>query len=195
MSDTQKTKYPKTINKVHTKEYNTWYDMLRRCRSKKYKEKHPTYLNVDCCEEWLDYDNFYEWLHSQENFKIWNTLEYSALDKDIAIKNNKIYSPDTCFLVPKDINVIFTKNNRRRGDLPIGVYKYQGKYKAQCCDFNNKNQRIYLGLFDDVNEAFCAYKIYKESMIKNIALDEYEKGTITFECYKAMCNYVVEKND
>ena len=45
------------------------------------------------------------------------------LDKDILVKGNKIYSPDTCCFVPKEVNTVFTKRQSKRGDYPIGVIK------------------------------------------------------------------------
>ena len=57
-------KYPVTINNKTTKEYATWNNMLKRCFDKNLKNKHPTYKDVTCCEEWLLYENFYEWLHN-----------------------------------------------------------------------------------------------------------------------------------
>ena len=114
-------KYPRTINGKHTKEYDTWYSMLKRCFDKKTKERCPTYQDVTCCEEWLYFPNFYEWLHSQENFEKWKTESLSALDKDIIVKHNKIYSPKTCCLVPHYVNSLFVKNDICRGDMPIGV--------------------------------------------------------------------------
>ena len=56
-----------------------------------------------------------------------------CLDKDILYKNNTIYSKDTCIFIPERINILFTKNNAKRGNYPIGVYfnKRLGKFIAQ----------------------------------------------------------------
>ena len=61
-------KYPSWIDKKATKEYETWKGMLRRCFDGKLENKYPTYKDAICCKEWLLYENFYEWIHSQENF-------------------------------------------------------------------------------------------------------------------------------
>ena len=63
-------KYPISINRKHTKEYVVWMSMLNRCFGIKMKQSRPTYKNVTCCKEWLFFENFYEWLHKQENFKV-----------------------------------------------------------------------------------------------------------------------------
>ena len=43
--------------------------------------------------------------------------------------------------------------------------------------------------------AFLAYKKAKESYIKQVAKEEYDKGNITKTCYEAMINYEVEITD
>lgn len=179
------------------KEYRTWHDMIRRCYDEKYK--YHTYINSIVCDEWLLYENFYEWLHSQENFEKWIILEHSALDKDILTKGNKIYSPYTCCLVPVNVNNLFTKTNLRRGDLPIGVSYNKGrgkKYIAYCSyTYYTCKKHIHLGCYDTPEEAFCVYKEFKENLIRQIAQEEYDKGNITKKCYDAMMNYQVEITD
>lgn len=183
-------------NKI-LKEYNTWRKVLERSFDQKTKEKHPTYKDVTCCDEWLLYENFYEWLHEQPNFERWLNGDRWAIDKDILVKGNKVYSPNTCCLVPQRINSLFTKHDKNRNNLPIGVDKIsKDKYRAQCGDFLSKNKKnINLGYYSTPDEAFQAYKQYKENYIKQVAQEEYEKGNITKRCYEAMMNYEVEVTD
>ena len=188
-----------TVNKVkNIKEYDLWYDMLERCYDKKCKEKYPAYKNATCCKEWLNFENFYEWLNSQENFKKWHDEERWCLDKDIIFKGNKIYSPKTCCLVSNRVSCLFTKNDSRRGDYPIGVIynKKVEKYVARISKMgDNGKYRECLGYYDTPEQAFQAYKKAKESYIKQVAQEEYAKGNITKRCYMAMMNYQVEITD
>ena len=188
-------KYATCINRTPVKEFNIWCHMLKRCFNEKYKTKNPTYRNATCCEEWLYYPNFYEWLHSQENFKVWIKLEKSSLDKDILIKGNKLYSPETCCLVPRNVNSLFTKRDNDRGSLPIGVHIKNGKIRAQCNNpFTNKRVCINSNC-KTVEEAFQIYKEYKENIIKQVAEIEYKKGNINKQCYEAMMRYEIEITD
>lgn len=189
------TKYLTSCNNKLIKEYRTWVTMLKRCYDKKTKQDSPTYQNVICCKEWLLYENFYEWLHSQENFEKWITEDRSAIDKDILIKGNKLYSPDTCCLVSNNVNGLFVKRNSKRGNLPIGViyYKPLKKYRAQCDDNTGKN--IHIKYCDTIEDAFRTYKEYKENLIKQVAKAEYDKGIISKRCYEAMMSYEVELTD
>jgi hypothetical protein len=112
------------------------------------------------------------------------------LDKDILIKNNKIYSPNTCVFVPSCINILFAKS--RRDDKILGVQKANsGRYVSLHGDGHGGN--VYLGTFDTETEAFNAYKIAKESYIKEVA-NEY-KNKIPQKLYDAMINYEVEIGD
>lgn len=179
---------------VFDKEYHTWYQMLRRCFNAKIKEDKPTYKDATCCEEWLSFENFYEWICSQENYRQWKNLKWSAIDKDILIKGNKIYSPENCLLVPVNVNNLFVKHDALRGDYPIGVCLINNKYAANCTNpIGNKVVRI--GLYDTIEEAFNAYKEYKETIIKEVADIEHNKGTITSRCRDAMYAYKVEISD
>ena len=184
-------KYPCRINGVLTKEYRAWQNMIARC----YKKTNDVYEDVICCNEWLLYDNFYEWLHKQENFNKWLNGYRWCVDKDILIKGNKIYSPETCCLVSFSINMLFAKRNKKRGDLPIGVCfeNYTQKYLAHCNTGGNNG--VNLGRYDSPKEAFCQYKDYKEQQIKQVATKEYNEKNITSKCYKAMMNYTVDIND
>ena len=184
-------RYAVSINSKSIKEYDTWHGMLRRCYDKKYKEQHPTYKDVTWCDEWLNDENFYEWLHSQENFDKWLNGERWCLDKDILVKGNEVYSSETCCLVPQSVNKLFTKRENCRGNLPIGVIKHKNKFAVQCCGGKNKHQ----GYYETINEAFLKYKQNKEIVIKEIAQKEYDKGNITEECYKSMMLYKVEITD
>ena len=173
--------------------YICWTGMLERCYSAKYQEKNQTYKGCSVCDEWLNYPNFKKW-YEANYYKIENKT--SQLDKDILVKGNKIYSPDTCVFVPNFINKLFTKRQNDRGKLPIGVYykKANKKYVAQLSVFKDgKKTRKCLGYFTTANEAFEVYKQNKEDYIKEIA-DNY-KDKIPAKLYEAMYAYKVSIND
>lgn len=188
------TKYKSKENGKNIKEYETWHGVLERSYSNNLKQIRPTYKNITCCDEWLLYENFYEWIHSQENFDKWLNGKRWAIDKDILIKGNKIYSPETCCLVPMKVNALFIKSDSARGELPIGVRKHYKKFRASCRNpFTNKEE--ILGDFLTVSDAFNMYKQYKENIIQQIAKEEFANGNITEACYIAMTNYKVEITD
>lgn len=187
-------KYPSKINGKNTKEYTAWKNMLKRCFDEITKIKYPTYKDVICCNEWLYFENFYEWLHSQPNFDKWLDGDKWAVDKDILIKGNKIYSPETCCLVPQNVNKLFLKKENARGDLPIGVARNRNGFRAECK--NPLKNNVYISTtYSTLENAFNTYKAYKEDIIKQVAQIEYTVGNITKKCYEAMMNYKVEITD
>ena len=187
-------KYPTHINCKNTKEYHAWTEMLRRCFDEAHRNRQPTYKQVVCCEEWLLFENYYEWLHSQPNFDKWKSGYRWAIDKDILFKRNKIYSPNACCLVPQNINCLFLKREAERGIYPIGVRYTNDGYLA-CCNNPFTNKKEELGHYSTPENAFLAYKKRKEEIIKQVAEVEHNNENITRECYEAMMKYEVEIDD
>ena len=179
-----------------TKEYKSWSSMITRCYAKLNKTNESFYYkykDVTICDEWLLFENFYEWLHSQENFENLKDIRFE-IDKDILIKGNKIYSPDTCCLVPHNVNSLFIKCDKIRGKYPIGVtYKTRDNVFEVQCNINGKE--TYLDRSKTPEEGFLIYKNFKERIIKQVAQEEYDKGNITKKCYDAMMKYKVEITD
>lgn len=170
------------------KKYNTWQGILERCYDEKSYVNHPTYEVCSVAEEWHNFQNFGDWF--EENFKP-EIMDSWQLDKDILIKGNKVYSPETCCFVPAEINSI-VKSDSARGDCPIGISKSRSKYRATI-KTGFKNKQKYLGTFNTISEAFKEYKTAKEKYIKKVA-DKY-KDQITEETYNALYAYEVEITD
>ena len=188
-------KYKTRENGKLTKVYNTWNRMLERCYSEKIHEKYPTYIGCEVLEEWLNFQNFAKW-YENNYYEIEG--EKMCLDKDILVKHNKIYSPETCIFVPETINVLFTKRDSKRGESVIGTcyHKRDKIYEANCHLINpktGKSKNKYLGRYDTELEAFEVYKYYKEKNIKMVA--DYYKGKFPDELYQALYNYEVEITD
>jgi hypothetical protein len=179
----------KTINGKSTPHYSRWRDMKTRCYNEKAQKRDVVYQNVIVCDEWHDFQVFAEWFEQNYNPE---TMKGWQLDKDILVKNNKIYSPDRCCFVPKEINVLFTKRKSKRGDFPIGVTYHSRdlKFMARIIKYG----KVYhLGYFDTAQKAFQVYKVAKEDYIKEVA--EKWKDKITLNVYNALINYKVEITD
>lgn len=184
--------YKVSINQKHTIQYNYWYDMLKRCYDDNYKQKHPTYKNKAVCKEWLNFQVFAKWF--DENYYTINGNERMELDKDILVRDNIEYNPETCIFVPKIINTILVKKDANRGQYPIGVTKKGNKFHARCSKCRDNNHyREFIGEFDSAEEAFYAYKKIKELYIKEVA-DEF-RSQIPDKLYKALYNYEVRITD
>lgn len=164
--------------------YKAWIEMLRRCYDTTTTHKWDAYTEVTVCMEWHTYSNFKAWFENPEN----GYREGYHLDKDILSKENKVYSPETCCLIPPALNLCFTHHRKTNG-LPLGVCWRKGKYVAQ---FSPQKKNGYLGRFDTAEEAFNAYKTARETYIKNLATSLYLNGEITKRVFDALMRYELE---
>ena len=180
----------KYSHKTHKKIYEEWRQMFQRCYDPYEINKRPTYIDCIVCEEWHNFQNYAQW-REENYYEAFN--EIMCLDKDILIKGNKIYSPQTCIFVPKRINILFTNRKNDRGDLPIGCVKQDDKIRVRCNTIENKNKHLGYFPINQVIEAFTCYKNFKENYIKQVA-NQY-KPYIPIKLYEAMYNYKVEITD
>lgn len=165
--------------------YKIWKEMLGRC----YCKKTASYKNygargVIVCEEWHNYQNYAKWYYT-------NCPDESyCVDKDFLNKGCKIYSPETCSFIPEEINIQLTLRQSKRGQFPLGVRPCGNKYQAQ---INKNSQKVPLGIFNTIEEAFFAYKTAKESHLKYLA-DKY-KEKLPAKTYDAIINFKIDIND
>jgi hypothetical protein len=159
--------------------------MLSRCYDTRNHHKNITYKDCKVCNESLTPSNFKEWFDK-------NYQESYELDKDIIIKNNKIYSPETCCFVPKEINTLLTNRRNNRGKCYIGVTKNYNKYVSTVSICGKKH---IIGYYSDEHDAFIAYKSAKEQYVKELAEKYFKEGKITDKVYHALMRYEVEITD
>ena len=183
------TKYPPTISGRNTKEYDLWYSMLRRCYSDNSKKKQPTYVGCEVGDNFKSYEYFYEWCNKQIGF----SNQSWQLDKDLLVKCNKVYSESTCVFLPVEINSLLTKREALRGEYLIGVSWKKANKAFVATVRKNKGKQEHLGYFATEIEAFNAYKVAKESFVKEQA--NKFKSQIDERAYYALINYQVEVND
>lgn len=168
-----------------TNEYELWRRMLGRCYDDGVHERQPTYKGCSVCDEWHNFQNFADWLIGQNYYK-----EGYELDKDLVIKGNKVYSPNTCRFVPKKINVILNNCEASRGAYPTGVTfnKKEGKFTAS---MRVNGKKIHLGYFGNPDEAFNAYALEKESYVKTEA--QRFKGEMDADVFAYLMSWEVDK--
>lgn len=152
--------------------YIIWHSMMRRGLYDKSKFK--SYVDVDVCEEWHDFEKFDKWFDA-------NYRDGLQLDKDLLCKDKKIYSPETCCFLPQKINTTLHKG--------YGVSKRGNKYRANVYVDGKPRKRTY----DTESEARIAYIQNKERHIQELAESYYNEGLISEVVYIALFNYKVER--
>ena len=177
------------VRPTKEKKWQLWNNMKTRCYNPNYHQTRPGYADCTICDEWLDdKKRFYGW--ADRNFYMIEGEPTVELDKDILVRGNKLYSPDTCIFVPKRINDLFTHvNGYTDNGLPTGVVysKKTGKYMAV---ISIDRKRTPLGFFETPEEEFAKYKRHKEAEIIHVA-DTY-KDLIPEQLYRAMVTWDVQ---
>jgi hypothetical protein len=139
--------------------YSRWHAMLTRC----YGSTYPTYIGCSVDPRWYSFMSFKAWMEKQD----WND---KFLDKDILFTSNKIYGPDTCVFVSREVNLFITDSNKSRGVWPVGVRLHRdGKFEAQ---ISANNRRTYLGLFDTPEAAYQAWYKRKRELAIELAAQQ-----------------------
>lgn len=154
---------PSRVNGEKTYTYIRWLAMIKRCYGNNVGRVVENYKDCQVSQQFKRLSDFSTWAESQVGFG----NDGWGLDKDILVKGNKIYSPDTCCFVPPEINSIFTFGNRANNEKLLGVKKCSENVLIAQTSLNGKYK--HLGSFKNENEAFNCYKMFKEDRIKYLA--------------------------
>jgi len=147
---------------IHSPAYHTWRGMFVRCYSEKFHKKQPTYLGCRVEEKWHNFQVFAEWFFSNKN----SQNSDFALDKDLRIGGNKIYSQETCSFVPQEINSLLTNRLAKRGIYPQGVSADGKRFTAQ---LQVDGETIFLGNYATPADAHLIYKEAKQKNVRRMA--------------------------
>jgi len=158
-------RHKKSIGGKLTPEYRSWSGAMYRCYGEDIHIRQPTYSGCSVCGDWWNFQEFSDWYVNNKFYG----LGYQ-LDKDILVQGNKVYSPDTCTLIPKELNCLLTDCGANRGEFPQGVTfdKRRGRYVSS---IRPDNSTKHLGYYDSAGEAYTVYKIAKELRVKEKALE------------------------
>lgn len=182
----------------HPKIYNTWSHIFCRLNPENQKNntRNAAYKYTSICAGWYNYQNFAYWYDnyiSSLNPEFYNDYQ---IDKDILqwSKKYKVYSPDTCCLVPSKLNSALSNHDVERisePDLPIGVHR-NGYGNTYTINLSIDGKHEYPGIFKNPMDAFYKYKELKEGYIRSLAKEYYSKNAITKEVYDTVLNISIE---
>ena len=163
-----------------------WRSIMGRCYNSNENSKNHSYKDCTVDERWHNFQVFARWYEDNYNPE---TMQGWHLDKDILVKGNKIYSPDTCAFVPAEINSLFINTSYGRSKTYLGVTYHKRINKYEASIRKNKNG-CYLGVFNTPEEAFQVYKEAKEDYIKEVA-DKW-KDLIDPKVYQALYDFKLD---
>lgn len=173
----------------NTRVWEIWNHIKRRCYHNSGNGRDISYIGCTVSPEFYSFQSFSSWAELQTGF-----FEEFQIDKDLLVKGNKIYSPETCIFVPAEINSALLTNPSRRTGLPIGVQiRNDQPMRPYMAFLNRSRKKIFLGSFKNPDQAFYAYKDAKETYLKELAY-EY-RGYIDPRAYAALIDYRIEITD
>lgn len=138
-----------------------WNNVKERCTvGGATQKREPTYIG--CTHTFKDFQDFTNWHVEQVGYG-----SGYQLDADILNKGVKVYSKDTCLLIPPALNKFLqTYNGKRSGEYPQGVFRGAPKDNFLTCCIKTGSNKTILGYykFDDVLSARENYRIAKNAM-------------------------------
>jgi len=157
--------------------YLAWKGMISRCYDPSVRKRQPSYDGCTVCDEWKIFSNFKNWMEKQD----WKGRE---VDKDILVKGNKVYSPETCLMVRTITNTyvqdaLSLSENSAMGVqvtfTKAGVPRYRAIAKNPL-----RNNSESLGTYDTEKECHQAWRRRKHEFACIIAASESDARVIAF---------------
>ena len=175
-------KHKAKIKGKHVQQYSIWTGAVCRCYCPVRLAKRPSYNGCTLSKEFLCYQNFAEWYTTHESYG----LGYE-LDKDLLVKGNKVYSAETCTMLPREINLAIRTDRKKSSDLPVGVL--ENKIGGYTAGVRIKTKDCHLGTFNTIEEASAAYVKAKEAYVKEVALEWKDK--VEPKAFEALMKWTV----
>ncbi|ANM46142.1 hypothetical protein BELINDA_216 [Bacillus phage Belinda] len=174
--------YVTVINYETTPQYKAWSGMIERVYSDTFHKIQPSYKGCTMHEAWHNFQVFARWF-DENSYTIEG--ERVDIDKDILIKGNKHYGPDTVLFVPQRINAVFVNSAKAAGVR--SKLTNTGKYIAH---IRINNKAINLGAYETYEEARAVYMAAKRKAVTE-KIETY-KGIIPDNVYTKLINYQLE---
>lgn len=148
---------------VKDKTYSLWMNMLQRSYSEAVHERFPTYKDCSVDPIWHNYQNFAAWHKGNKYYH----PDYQV-DKDLIQIGNKVYSPELCSLIPRELNMLLSTGGSLRNGLPSGV-RYNAKANLYLTGLSKNGKWKNIGSYRCLKQAIASYKLEKENYIKYLA--------------------------
>lgn len=146
--------------------YVVWSNMIKRCYSTyKGNRSQHCYEDVEVDSKWHNFHVFHEW-YTNKTLKFIESGVAPKLDKDLLGEGKRLYSPDTCCILPHSINCALIES-KKKGDLPFGLTRKRNKYSGTITtEYSAKSIGSYFTVEDAV-EAYSKEKIKSVQFLAN----------------------------
>ena len=136
MNSSIATKEDMAVFETHA--YLKWKSLMNRVEHSK------DYIDVKVDERWLDFSSFETWLLDQDYEEGWH------LDKDLLSIETIIYGPDTCIMIPHEVNTAIKRPKVKGDGLPGRVWEV---YINNSVKYKATHSNDILGYFDNIEAA------------------------------------------
>ena len=171
-------------HKTDSLAYDTWHRMFRRSHCPEHHDGQPTDIGCAVDDRWYDFQDFADWFYDNP----YSDPRY-RLNEDLLIPGNKIYAPETCCFVPKELNGLLTSRTSTQGDLPRGVSFHKPSSKFAATVSVGGKQKL-VGCYGTPQEAYKAYKLAKEIYVKQLALKWQDR--IADDVFEALMQWTLD---
>jgi len=168
------------INGKKTEAYIKWHSMIERVHGIRRKGT-VCYNNCSVAHEWLNFQSFAKWYYEHLP-KMQGYVGKICLDQDLLKIGNTEYGPETCSLIPYELNIA----------LKISTHFWFNKerqlFEVKLTRNNHSLGPIskYIGRFNTEQDCITAYSKHKDAYILQLA-DRY-KEYLTNEAFLAASN-------
>lgn len=142
--------------------YSVWSNMIRRCYVDD-KNRRPgfetPYIGCSVVEEWHRFSVFKSWMETQD----WKGKQ---LDKDLKIHGNKVYGPETCIFIPREINILISLGRSSKCGLKKGLHMDGGRIRAEISRYGKK---CHIGHFHKEEDAHQAWIFERKKYITEVS--------------------------
>lgn len=164
-----------------TIEYIKWHGMLYRVYQGNNSDCKSTacYNGVSVSDKWYNFQNFAEWF--KENKALYSKDFNLCLDKDLFGYRSKMYSEDTCCLLPYELNIAI-----QIGENNVCLDKQRNTW-ITTISTNGRRPSRHLGRFKTREEALNNYFVAKNKDISDLAVSY--KDFIPEVVFNALFNF------
>ena len=147
-----------------------WRRILYKCFDDEVKD----HLICKIDNNWLNFQVFAKW-YNTNNIPSW------CIDKDLKIPGNKKYSPDTCLVIPTELNSSIKDGYKSKSKLPFGI-NFNSKGKGLKYWINNEYNNQKSGYFDNLDEAIKFYwdQKYKRLLELSFSFPKFKEYIIKY---------------
>jgi hypothetical protein len=159
-------------SKTHKDAYQRWSGIFYRIFLSKDTNNLSSYHDCRVDDRWCNFQSFAEWYYSQYT----HPDEIYDIDKDLKVRGNRVYGPDTCLLIPESLNVLIASD--KANPLAQGISIRHNKFRARV---TIDGVRKTLGNYNSVEDAVAAYRSGRTEAIMSRSNKLHSEGKITDE--------------